>query len=150
MPGFGNLTLTVDAHAGGRHGASGRAALQHEFFNPDGSWQGTVRVDVDVDCLAPAEDGTTATVTGTVRALTYDVPPGTPEPPRPSGSWHPETAFGFSLDRPGAPGSGTVRGRVGWSGVPDFNDPAAPPVAAKCVAPAADFYVIAGRYRLKR
>ncbi|GLW56095.1 hypothetical protein [Kitasatospora phosalacinea] len=85
-----------------------------------------------------------------MRTLTYEVPPGTPEPQRPSGSWHPETAFGFSLDRPGASGSGIVRERVGWSGVPDFNDPAAPPVAAKCVAPAADLYVIAEGYRFRR
>ncbi|MFC8720168.1 hypothetical protein [Kitasatospora sp. NPDC057198] len=142
VPGFGRLTFTVDAHADRWRDGAGRATLQHEFFNPDGSWQGTVRIEVDVDCLAVTGDGTTAAVTGTVRSLNYAVPPGTPEPPRPPSGWHPETALAFAHD-------GTGRGRVGWSGVPDFNDPTAAPVTVKCAAPAADFYVIEGGYRLR-
>ncbi|GAA2125905.1 hypothetical protein GCM10009759_78100 [Kitasatospora saccharophila] len=151
VPGFGELTLAVDAAAGRRRDGTGRATLQHEFFNPDGSWQGTVRAEIDVDCLAVTGSGsgsgggggTTAAVTGTVRSLSYAVPPETPEPPRPPSGWHPETALAFSTD-------GTGRGRGGWSGVPDFNDPTAAPVAVKCAAPAADFYVIEGGYRLRR
>ncbi|BAJ32259.1 hypothetical protein KSE_64990 [Kitasatospora setae KM-6054] len=141
LPGYGDLTLSVDAHAQGRSGGTGRAVIQHKFSTPQGGWEGTVRVEVDVDCLVA--DGDIAAVTGTVRSLAYTVPPGTAEPLGPPDGWHPEVGFSFSLDR-------TRQGRVGWSGVPDSSDPTAPPVIAKCEAPTPDLYVIEGGYRLRR
>ncbi len=158
VPGFGNLTLAVDARSRPAGGGSGRATIQHEFFEPDGSWQGTVRIEVDVDCLRTDAPTGTAVVTGTVRSLTYAVPPGTPQPPAPPSGWHPETGFGFSLGGPGngladsassGGGGGVEQARVGWSGVPDFKDPTAPPKTVKCAAPAPGFYVIEGGYRLR-
>ncbi|MFE2345352.1 hypothetical protein ACFVT9_08980 [Kitasatospora cineracea] len=155
LPGFGNLTLAVDARSRPAGGGSGHATIQHEFFEPDGSWQGTVRIEVDVDCLRTDASARTAVVTGTVRSLTYTVPPGTPQPPVPSSGWHPETGFSFFLDGAGngvagdgSSGDGDGQARVGWSGVPDFNDPTAPPTTVKCAASAPGFYVIEGGYRL--
>jgi hypothetical protein len=163
LPGFGSLTLAVDARSRSAGGGSGRATIQHEFFEPDGSWQGTVRIEVDVDCLRTDASARTAVVTGTVRSLTYAVPSGTPQPKVPPSGWHPETGFSFSLDGSGNgfAGDGSSRGGdggggdggqawVGWSGVPDFKDPSAPPKTVKCAAPAAPgFYVIEGGYRLR-
>lgn len=155
LPGFGNLTLAVDARSRPAGGGSGHATIQHEFFEPDGSWQGTVRIEVDVDCLRTDASARTAVVTGTVRSLTYTVPPGTPQPPVPSSGWHPETGFSFFLDGAGngvagggSSDDGDGQARVGWSGVPDFNDPTAPPTTVKCAASAPGFYVIEGGYRL--
>ncbi|MFJ5880406.1 hypothetical protein [Kitasatospora cineracea] len=159
LPGFGKLTLAVDARSRPGGEGAGHATIQHEFFEPDGSWQGTVRIEVDVDCLRTDVPAGTAVVTGTVRSLSYAVPPGTPQPLVPPSGWHPETGFGFVLDGSGngvAGGGSSVSGgsggggqaRVGWSGVPDFKDPTAPPKTVKCAAPASGFYVIEGGYRL--
>ncbi|MGK4580187.1 hypothetical protein [Kitasatospora sp. HPMI-4] len=138
------LTLKVDAHAGNRPGvdpapATGHATIQHVFLNADGSWQGTVRAEVSVDCLVTG--GPSSVVTGVVDSLSFTVPPGQPELPQPASTWHPETAFSFYTD-------GNGHNRVGWA-IPKYDDPTAPPAATRCVTPAArdsDFYVVNGGF----
>ncbi|MGF1428517.1 hypothetical protein [Kitasatospora sp. LaBMicrA B282] len=138
------LTLAVDARtdrAADPASGRGHATIQHLFRNPDGSWQGTVRIDVSIDCLTTS--GPTATVTGTVDSLTFTVPPGQQQPPRAAAGWHPETGFTFSLGGPEA-------GRIGWTGTPDYRDPSAPPVATRCRATPPTFYLVNGGFAVSR
>lgn len=149
--GFGRLTLAIDARTPATPGRAsgqpfGHATIQHVFLDPKGSWQGTVRIEVNVDCLTTtgptSPTAATATVTGTVASLTFLVPPGTAQPTPAANSWHPETSFSVPLDK-------SSPAKVGWSGIPDYQNPAAPPVATTCAPPAtATFFRIHGGYSL--
>ncbi|MFD0273682.1 hypothetical protein ACFVHB_07155 [Kitasatospora sp. NPDC127111] len=149
VAGQDRLTLALDARSRHRAGsepgstrARGHATIQHAFPNEDGTFS-TNRIEIDVDCLV-TENGRTTAVTGTVRSLTFIVPPGHEQPTaRPD--WHPDTAFSFSTDANG-------RQRVGWS-IPPYNDPTAPPAATRCVAPLpapTDFYLVEGGFTPRR
>jgi hypothetical protein len=131
------LTLRMDAHAD--HGDDwGHATIQHAFYD-HGTWIGTVRVEVSVDCLT--ESGATTIVTGTAAKMTYITPPNAPAQKQPPRDWHPEVGFSFSTDADG-------HRRVGWSGKPET--PTSPPVATKCQAPHAgpDLYLAQGGFQL--
>ncbi|MEU6237584.1 hypothetical protein [Kitasatospora sp. NPDC047058] len=149
VAGQDRLTLALDARSRHRAGsepgsteARGHATIQHAFPNEDGTFS-TNRLEIEIDCLV-TENGRTTAVTGVVQSLTFLVPPGHEQYP-PSTDWHPETAFSFSTDEDG-------QQRIGWH-IPPFNNPSAPPAAAKCVAPTAeptDFYLVEGGFTPRR
>ncbi|MFE9427832.1 hypothetical protein ACFYNO_33285 [Kitasatospora sp. NPDC006697] len=134
------LTLGVDAHTPGQpEAARGHATMQHVFYSPDGSWQGTIRVELAVDCLTEA-DGTTV-LTGTAESVSVTGAGQTIPPAR--ADWHPEIALSFHQDADGHP-------RVGYSGVPRYGDPTAPPVATRCGTPVggpSDLFLVSGGFR---
>ncbi|MBP0449034.1 hypothetical protein J5Y04_05685 [Kitasatospora sp. RG8] len=144
VPKDDRLTLLVDAHSRHRPGsttgsteARGHATIRHEF--PEG---GVVNAEIDVDCLITR--GSTTALTGTVSSLTITMPPGRPQPTQ-RDSWHPETAFSFYTDDSG-------HRRVGWR-IPRYDDPTAPPAAARCEVPVrgdADFYLVEGGFTRRR
>jgi hypothetical protein len=137
------LTLRMDAHSD-RGVDWGHATIQHAFYD-HGTWTGTVRVEVDVDCLTETGTGADATtiVTGTAARTVITTPPGAPTQPKPPRDWHPEVAFSFSTDVDG-------HRRVGWSGRP--SSPTAPPVVARCQAPhtGPNLYLAKGGIELDR
>ncbi len=136
------LTLRVDAHTDDPGEGRGHATIQH-VFRTDGRWVGTVRVEVDVDCLTETEGGSTAIVTGTASSITVTTPQdGSQGSPFPS-SWHPEVGFSFYRD-------GAGHRRVGWSGVPK-GGPSGSPVATRCQTPSGtgpSLYLVQGGFHL--
>ncbi|WP_354644529.1 hypothetical protein [Kitasatospora camelliae] len=133
------LTASVDARTvegrgtGGR--ARGHATVQHVFE------EGTVRVEIAVDCLTV--DGAATTVTGTIESTTLTVPAGHTPPTPPPSSWHPEVAITLPT------GDADGERRVGWSGA-DLLDPTAPPRATRCTPTDPNLWIIHGGFGLRR
>ncbi|MCX4745787.1 hypothetical protein OG455_09665 [Kitasatospora sp. NBC_01287] len=129
------LTARVDARTtDGR--TRGHATVTHVFDN-----EGSVRVEISVDCLTA--DGSATVVTGSVDSATFTVPAGRPPlPPEPS-TWHPEAALTFY------PADANGERRVGWS-IASTADPAVPPSVTKCAPTAPDLWTVQGGFALRR